>query len=359
MISGYFGQTGSGKSYSVVANVILPALKKGRAVYTNIPLTDKCDGLGGSIHPFDNEVERPYFSTIPAGALVVMDESWRYCASGTRTSSIEKEFLSFFKEHRHRVDEDGINQDIVIVTQDNSDLCTFLKSSIQTAYYITKKQAGKIKQFRTEVYTGKDCAMMRSKPDRSFFTSYDSDVFPYYKSATFSDSGQVGLEDITDDRANIFNSWIIKYGIPISILGVIFGLYFIINSFGALTDVKQESIKQDKQNHESLSPKGHTQNVSSEIPKVIDVVTESPVPEIPLSKDFRVDGYMKIFDEEYVLLVDNRSNHYKVNPSLCNQTIVGWECVYNGHLITPRSGHRMEFGGMPVQIPTATNFDNQ
>lgn len=37
-LNGYFGKPGSGKSYSVVEYVVLPALKKGRHVVTNIPL---------------------------------------------------------------------------------------------------------------------------------------------------------------------------------------------------------------------------------------------------------------------------------------------------------------------------------
>ena len=42
-ISAYVGLTGHGKSYGAVENIILPALRQKRTVFTNIPMkTENC-----------------------------------------------------------------------------------------------------------------------------------------------------------------------------------------------------------------------------------------------------------------------------------------------------------------------------
>jgi len=54
-ILAYTGLPGHGKSYGVVENVILPALRMKRVVYTNIPLNDELciNDFGMSVVPFD------------------------------------------------------------------------------------------------------------------------------------------------------------------------------------------------------------------------------------------------------------------------------------------------------------------
>lgn len=84
-IDAYVGLPGSGKTYSVVKFAILPSLKQGRLVITNIPLTD----LAHQDYP-DQIRQLPHnwyqdeklFETVPNGAVVVLDELWRRWPKG-------------------------------------------------------------------------------------------------------------------------------------------------------------------------------------------------------------------------------------------------------------------------------------
>ncbi len=63
----YVGLPGSGKSHSVVQHVVLPALRKGRVVVTNIPMqTDlvRQDIPGADLRVFDTEVFAEYVSKL-------------------------------------------------------------------------------------------------------------------------------------------------------------------------------------------------------------------------------------------------------------------------------------------------------
>ena len=66
MITAYVGLPGSGKSYGVCEQVILPALAKGRPVFTNIPFdTNLCKNLspiGFLMSKFEVKILVPKFS---------------------------------------------------------------------------------------------------------------------------------------------------------------------------------------------------------------------------------------------------------------------------------------------------------
>ena len=74
------GRKGSGKSYNAFRTVIYPALKAGRTVVTNIPLTDEVDKdpeLTGEVVTFDvNNMPLDFFSeeNVVHGAIYVLDE---------------------------------------------------------------------------------------------------------------------------------------------------------------------------------------------------------------------------------------------------------------------------------------------
>ena len=56
-ISAYVGMPGHGKSYGVVKHVIIPALKKARKVYTNIPMNEAECKRQFSISPVCFDIE--------------------------------------------------------------------------------------------------------------------------------------------------------------------------------------------------------------------------------------------------------------------------------------------------------------
>ncbi|CAK0748123.1 hypothetical protein CCP3SC1AL1_1590005 [Gammaproteobacteria bacterium] len=99
----YCGRPGSGKSYGVIENVVMPALALNRPIYTNIPLNmaaiaEDYPEAYKNITVFENEdlagIAGDYLMTI-VGAVIIIDECWRWWAAGARVNDIplaDKEF---------------------------------------------------------------------------------------------------------------------------------------------------------------------------------------------------------------------------------------------------------------------------
>lgn len=116
MIENHFGKPGSGKSYSVMADVILPALRDGCRVLTNIDgANDKACRLrlGAALGYDPDELETLYiylnddeikggfcWARVQAKDVFVIDEAQRYWPGGVLKATDPVAF-KFFGEHRH------------------------------------------------------------------------------------------------------------------------------------------------------------------------------------------------------------------------------------------------------------------
>lgn len=116
MIENHFGKPGSGKSYSVMADVILPALRDGCRVLTNIDgANDKACRLrlGAALGYDPDELETLYiylndedikggfcWDRVQAKDVFVIDEAQRYWPGGVLKATDPVAF-KFFGEHRH------------------------------------------------------------------------------------------------------------------------------------------------------------------------------------------------------------------------------------------------------------------
>jgi len=211
MTSAYVGLPGSGKSYGVVENVILPALKKGRTIWTNIPLLmDQVlkDFPQSDVTIFsvaEIKLNENWFSEVlPKGVLFVIDEVWDLWPSGLKVTKMIEGHKEFLAKHRHIV-SNGISTEIVLVTQNLNQICSFSRELVDTTY-MTKKMSsvGFSKSFRIDVYTG---AVTGQRPPESLLMrqipgKYRKKVYKYYVSHTQSDDG-VGNEAKTDGRASV------------------------------------------------------------------------------------------------------------------------------------------------------------
>jgi len=234
----YVGRPGHGKSYSVVEYVIIPSLKQDRHVITNIPLfvDDLVSVYGGQITqlPLDWADDVDWASTIPNGAVLVLDEVWRRFPSGQKVTAANPDDLALFKEHRHRVDSDGNSMRIVLVTQDTSDLSSWVRKLVDHTFFMNKlSDVGASNRFRVDIYQG--CPTGERLPKRSLVRStygaYKPEIYRYYSSATQSETGMVGDETAADGRTNVWKSafvWLTLGGGPV--VGLI-GLYFVISFF--------------------------------------------------------------------------------------------------------------------------------
>lgn len=249
-IVGYSGLPGSGKSYGVVENVVIPALEAGRHIITNIPL--KLGRLAddypqGKVTIFDNkEAEHPDFFSLdnhPGGVIWIIDEAWRFWKSGMKAVNIPQNQKEFFTEHRHMVGEDGRTNEIVLVTQDLQQLCSFVRNLVEETYRAVKLTAvGQKNRYRVDVFQGGVTGQRPGKPMRQLYGKYKPEIYQYYKSHTRNKTDfAAGMEEKADDRANVLKHPLIKYGIPLSVLIMAFGVYQVYGYFTRYQDMPTDS----------------------------------------------------------------------------------------------------------------------
>lgn len=264
-INCYTGLMGSGKTYEVVASVILPAIKSGRNVVTNIRGLNYeaiCAHLGkpiegrefGKIRVVKNDevTSEDFFPSfvdqkfvvgestiVKPGDLVAIDEAWR--PWGTDSKCI-KAHMSFFREHRQCVNERGECCDLVVITQDISDIHKLLKNVIELSFLFTKlKTLGLYGRYRAEVYEGSK--LYKTKKTGWSTRGYDKRIFPLYKSYA-SDSG-AGVERVVDGRQNIFKSAGFVMPLVLAVVFIVGGVwwlkgYFMPDSGKLAGDAKEE-----------------------------------------------------------------------------------------------------------------------
>ena len=240
-INCYTGLQGSGKSFETVASVIVPALKSGRRIVTNISGLDedaikdyiedqriRRDEIGEIVHfAYEDILKEGFFcrtdekthehsvgTHVNAGDLVIVDEVWRFWGSGQKLPPLH---LEFFRMHRHYTDRAGVSCDLVVITQDVSDLDRKLKAVIETTFQMVKLKAlGRPKNYRVEVYTR---ANVRRKPQTIIVKKYDPAIFALYSSY----DGKGGKEQVIDGRQNILKGLFFKLVIPAIVVFGVFG----------------------------------------------------------------------------------------------------------------------------------------
>ena len=122
-IIAYAGLPGAGKSYSAVANVIIPQMAKGRTIYHNLELVEaeiliKTEGKGTLVQIQKDWTAEQVVTNMPPGAVVILDEVWQYWRAGIKANEVPDNQMAFFKEHRHSVGEDGYATEMLILDQD-------------------------------------------------------------------------------------------------------------------------------------------------------------------------------------------------------------------------------------------------
>jgi zona occludens toxin len=215
MISAYTGLPGSGKSYNVVEHVILPALREGRTVVSNLPMHE--DRLAEAIPDADfrsvtleriRDTPSLIDELCPPGAVCVFDELWRLWPAGEKVNRIPEEFKSFLAEHRHRVDKEGRSMQIVLVTQDLAQVAAFARQLVEQTLIHTKLgHLGAKGSFKVNICHGAVTGLVapESRGLTTRLGKYKPEVFRFYRSHTMSESGKEGAdESAIDQRGNIW-----------------------------------------------------------------------------------------------------------------------------------------------------------
>lgn len=220
-ITAYTGIMGSGKSYEVVENVILPAVASGRRVVTNIAglqldeIDAYCRDVLGSQDPGsivvvdENAVSSPAFfppaqeSIVQGGDVVVLDECWRWFASGDK---LRPDHMEFVRMHRHYTAADARSCDLVLIVQSITDLNRSIKVVVEQTFVMSKlKAVGAPTKYRVDVYQG--WRVGRGYPPiRQYFRTYRPEIFALYSSYSKSQAvGGGGVEETIDKRGSIFH----------------------------------------------------------------------------------------------------------------------------------------------------------
>lgn len=248
-ITAYTGPPGSGKSYALVHDVILPALAQGRRVLSNI------DGLNpdliadfleakepdrdfvakplGSLDQFQGaEAIEPGFwpdmdapgvpAKVQGGDLVVFDEvGIHWPIAGKFPPSITK-YLRF---HRHFVDTAGQSTDIVLATQGVTDIHRHYRSLVERTFKFKKLSTiGLSKSYAWSVWEGS--SQRKGEAVINGQGRYKAEIFPLYKSY----KGPGGAESSTDRRANVWKQpklWAVIGGTALSAVAALWFLWSV------------------------------------------------------------------------------------------------------------------------------------
>lgn len=333
-IDAYVGKPGHGKSYGVVEHVVIPSMKQGRHIVTNIPLNsdELVRDFGGSVAQLpDDWFEVQNLSDLaPNGCVLILDEVWRRWPKGQKANQANITDKSLLAEHRHRVDEAGNSMRVVLVTQDLSQIAAWACTLIETTYRV-KKFSRKV--FRVDVFDGyvTGDSPPKSKLVRQTGGKFDKKVFEYYSSATQSKSGGVGDETTADGRSSVIRSW----GLWALGFVVVFGGLFAF--FGLKSFFKGPS---------KPEPVQSVNSVSAARPGA------ASKPELALSSDWRIQGFIhgsgrNQSGNSLVVIVNKAGKLRYMSFSSCRYYDDFQEayCIVDGAKVTTWSSSSSSFGG--------------
>ena len=207
-MSVYVGPPGSGKTYEAVSEVVVPAVKAGRRIVTNINGLDE-DALADFTGVRDPEIvlvtedqlrdiasyptkERPG-AIVQGGDLIVVDEAHNVFPA-TGAASMDKDFLMYFRTHRHYTDGAGRATDIVFISQAINDIHVGIRRACEFVFNIRNmRMFGLSKRYKVLSYMGWRMS------DKEFLTSayrkYDVRVFALYSSFKGGVNGSLAMVD--------------------------------------------------------------------------------------------------------------------------------------------------------------------
>lgn len=185
----YCGSPGAGKSYHVVKEVVIQALLNGKNIITNLPLK-----MGEIYKAFPQLVEQNNYVQVIAGErikeihkivdaqkyagwVIIIDEAHDYWPSNEAMK--DEGFKTWLSQHRHKF------QNIVMITQDFTNINKFVRSMVQERYEFEKNESrGSEKSYMQDFFLKQS----KKRVDRKI-CKYEPEYFKFYR------SHDVGLAD--------------------------------------------------------------------------------------------------------------------------------------------------------------------
>lgn len=343
-IQALVGLPGHGKSYSAVELFILTAIKEGRKILTNIPLN--LDELAAEFPQYDFEndfrfIDLAEWKEKPAqywedknvfqpSALYLLDELWRIWPSGLKTNAIPTHQLSFIKEHRHNIDESGREPDIVLVTQNLSDIANAIRDMVETTIICTKLTAiGKKNTFRRDYYQG--VVKGFKGPQSSFIRAdqlckYQPTVYRFYKSHTNAVGNAQHIDNSGVVNATIFGSFSFKLGLVVFLLMIAIFTYSVIHTKQGIDKYTNSPDQQHEQPQTTTTAIVTTEPIKPQAP---------PAPKE--STRFKLVGrFISGQAIKYFLVTDGNKTR-RIEPAKCKLGLND-ECLVDGEIVTAYTG---------------------
>jgi zona occludens toxin len=254
----YTGLPGSGKSYSVVEHQIMPALRAGRTVVTNLPMKkDALEALAlpGELveYPTSVMVAEPdrLFDFVKPGCVFVVDELMKVLPQGMSADKAPETWKRLFAEHRHMVDAQNNSTQVVLVVQDLANVAAFSRRLVENTFVSHKLGfLGLNKSYRVDIFYGAvtGCTPNVNKRLRFIAGNYRKEIFGLYTSQTMSEaSGGHGDEAKIDGRGNMLKRPVIIAGLIFAPLAIGWGLYRFNHAFKDMADPSKGLVHYHKQ----------------------------------------------------------------------------------------------------------------
>jgi zona occludens toxin len=328
MIYAYTGLPGSGKSYSVVANQVLPALKDGRVVVTNVPLYEERireHVTTGQIRelPLDLIAQDPdrIDEYAPAGCVLVIDELWKLFPAGQKVDRVAPAFKRLLAEHRHMVDSEGRSTQIVFVTQDLAQIGAFARQLVEQTFLHKKLgHLGMSGSYSCTVYRGPQTGQNppQNAEIRTMHGRYEERVYRLYKSHTMSQSsGEGANEKSVDRRAVIWKRPIFAVILVAAVAFVAFGPRLLKSFFHSGSAAPAAS---GASGATAARPDSRLVRGSSSGPQ-------------PNSVRWRVSGFLDAGEHSVALLASSDGQTAWVETEACQRTRLVAQCKYRGEWI--------------------------
>jgi zona occludens toxin (predicted ATPase) len=275
----YVGGKGSGKSYSCVQNVCLPAFRQGIPIITNIPLNVdliRKDFIHADVLVIDDMTEQDIIQT-PAGTLLIIDEIQLICGAAITYAKISPPLLEFFSKSRHKVDK-GRAINIVIISQTLDGIGKPVKALVDTLYKCRKMSIlGAANRYQIKQFEMSGGILVNKKPLTVANGIYQKKVYQYYSSNSqnVSDVEVVHIEEKLVKEKTIFNNRLVQFFILSPILVALLYYFFLSNIFDNLAGNSRPVPKT------SISKKDSRKSDQSVI---------KPLPPSKNSKFFKIDS---------------------------------------------------------------------
>lgn len=248
------GLPGSGKSFAAIKDHVVPALQKGRKVFAYIEglnhekiaqvaeiTLDDCRTL---LHQVSKEHVPTIYDHVENDALVVIDELQDFWPSARQ--KLGPEITEFITQHRHR----GL--DLLLMGQVLGDCHAMWKNRVDQLVHFYKRDAiGKDDEYKWSVQ--KRGSNGKFAEVTSGVCKYEEKYFGTYASHT-QDTQNTG--HYKDERANVWNSKVMKFGLPFYGLIAAVGLGVVIWAFngGLVSEPKKEAKVETRQEVKTATP---------------------------------------------------------------------------------------------------------